>query len=322
MFALAAMAGAQTTFVVDSFYDTVYDTITIKEIVVETVNVEVDVDNNAESDSLKELSIIVRELKERISDVLSVVKIGLTIIAILLVIGGYLTYRNAKADAREAALEAINVKTSELDAEIEKLRKKVKDACEEVEKLKEETKISIDAKTEDLFAAIDAVKSQIEELPGKTEEETLKIGEEVEKKLEELTADDWFSRGYLSKDYYEQISCYTIAIMHNPNFAQAYSNRGVAKNMLGDYDEAMDDFKKALDFCDDDRDKFFTYNHLGLAKIGKSFSADDKEEERKWLKEAKKDFEEARHLRPEHEIGKNNFKLIQRLIEELDEEDE
>ncbi len=46
------------------------------------------------------------------------------------------------------------------------------------------------------------------------------------------------------------ISDFTQAIQINPNFAQAYNNRGATRNDLGDKEGAISDFKKAAQLFD------------------------------------------------------------------------
>ncbi|MBG0743530.1 MAG: tetratricopeptide repeat protein, partial [Cylindrospermopsis raciborskii KL1] len=43
---------------------------------------------------------------------------------------------------------------------------------------------------------------------------------------------------------------FTQAIQINPNFAQAYNNRGATRNDLGDKEGAISDFKKAAQLFD------------------------------------------------------------------------
>lgn len=63
------------------------------------------------------------------------------------------------------------------------------------------------------------------------------------------TAEEYFERGYVKahlKKYEEAIEDYTKAIAINPNYAMAYYNRGIAKNLIGDTDGACSDWRKAL----------------------------------------------------------------------------
>ena len=72
------------------------------------------------------------------------------------------------------------------------------------------------------------------------------ITEESDK---ELGARAWFSVGYLSnkrKDHGAAIDAYTQALHLNPSYAEAYSNRGNAKDALGQHQAALADYDAAL----------------------------------------------------------------------------
>ena len=63
------------------------------------------------------------------------------------------------------------------------------------------------------------------------------------------TAEEYFYSGYKKaekKDYYSAINDYTNAIKIKPNFPQAYINRGISKENLGDINGACIDWKKAV----------------------------------------------------------------------------
>ena len=65
----------------------------------------------------------------------------------------------------------------------------------------------------------------------------------------QLQARAWFSVGYLlgeKDDWKAAMDCYTKAIRLDPNRAEAYNNRGVAKAGLGRLNEAREDYQKAL----------------------------------------------------------------------------
>ena len=61
-------------------------------------------------------------------------------------------------------------------------------------------------------------------------------------------AEDFFIRGedkYQKGDYQGAIAAYTQAIALNPNYAQAYHNRGIPRSNLGDEQGAVADYNQA-----------------------------------------------------------------------------
>ncbi len=63
---------------------------------------------------------------------------------------------------------------------------------------------------------------------------------------QELTAQQWFERGYSAKDPDEQIRCYSEAIRLKPDFGEALHNRGHARSEKGDTGGAIKDFDEAI----------------------------------------------------------------------------
>ncbi|MBN1201015.1 MAG: tetratricopeptide repeat protein [Anaerolineae bacterium] len=64
---------------------------------------------------------------------------------------------------------------------------------------------------------------------------------------DELTAEEWFNRGLaLFYNSEEEIACYTEAIRLNPQYTDAYYNRGHARRKQGDLDGAIADYGEAI----------------------------------------------------------------------------
>jgi tetratricopeptide (TPR) repeat protein len=64
---------------------------------------------------------------------------------------------------------------------------------------------------------------------------------------EQLTAQEWFERGYkLNDNSEEEIRCYTEAIRLDPNFVEAFNNRGAVHFNKGNLDDAIADSNEAL----------------------------------------------------------------------------
>ena len=63
---------------------------------------------------------------------------------------------------------------------------------------------------------------------------------------EELTAQQWFERGFNAKDPEEQVRFYTEAIRLQPDYASAFYNRGQIRYNEGDLDGALSDYNDAI----------------------------------------------------------------------------
>jgi tetratricopeptide (TPR) repeat protein len=86
------------------------------------------------------------------------------------------------------------------------------------------------------------------------EEQKVAANNAAQVKQEDLTAQEWFEKGYLSQDANnldEAIRCYTEAIRLRADFAEAYYNRGVARRGKGDHKGAAQDYDKAVQFNPD-----------------------------------------------------------------------
>jgi tetratricopeptide (TPR) repeat protein len=62
---------------------------------------------------------------------------------------------------------------------------------------------------------------------------------------------------------FSEIQDYNKAIELNPDFADAYNNRGIAKYDLGDYRGAIQDYNKAIELNPDFADAYY---NRGIAK--------------------------------------------------------
>ncbi len=62
----------------------------------------------------------------------------------------------------------------------------------------------------------------------------------------ELTAQEWFERGFLAVEINEQIRCYNEAIQRDPKYADAYNNRGNSYANLRQHERAIQNFDKAI----------------------------------------------------------------------------
>ena len=101
----------------------------------------------------------------------------------------------------------------------------------------------------------------------------------------ELEAQRWFERGFSAVDIDERVRCYGEAIRLTPNLAEAYHNRGIARNETGDLDGALRDFNEAIRLKPDDADAHY---NRGIAR-----------NETGDLDGALRDFNEAIRLKPD-----------------------
>ena len=102
---------------------------------------------------------------------------------------------------------------------------------------------------------------------------------------EELTAQQWFERGINATDHDEKIRFNTEAIRLQPDFAEAFYNRGLARYNKGDLDDALKDYNEAIRL---QPDYALAFNNRGLARYNKGD-----------LNGAIKDYNEAIRLQPD-----------------------
>ena len=86
-----------------------------------------------------------------------------------------------------------------------------------------------------------------------------------------LTAEDYFYKAYNSSDPQYQIDDYSRAIRINPDYANAYYNRGVVYYDLGKDQLALDDYSRAIrinpDFADAYYNRGVVYGNLGKYQL-------------------------------------------------------
>jgi len=121
---------------------------------------------------------------------------------------------------------------------------------------------------------------------------------------EELTAQQWFERGFAATDLDEQLRCYTEAIRFNPRDALAFNNRGDARYKKGDPDGAMQDFEQAIRLKPDYATAFY---NRGLARKGKGD-----------LEGALQDYETAIRLKPDYASAFYNRGIARKAKGDLD----
>jgi tetratricopeptide (TPR) repeat protein len=99
-----------------------------------------------------------------------------------------------------------------------------------------------------LDAVLHPVPQAVQEI---VEEQKVAANKAAQVKQEELTAQEWFEKGFVFQEANsldEAIRCYTEAIRLRADFAEAYYNRGVARRAQGDHKGADQDYSKAVQF--------------------------------------------------------------------------
>ena len=76
----------------------------------------------------------------------------------------------------------------------------------------------------------------------------------------------YFYLGLISDDYEEKLKYYNKAIKINPEYSDAYINRGLVKNELKDYEGSIEDYNKAIEL---DPKCSLAYNNRGYTKYKK-----------------------------------------------------
>jgi tetratricopeptide (TPR) repeat protein len=114
----------------------------------------------------------------------------------------------------------------------------------------------------------------------------------------ELSAEEWFERGFAATDPDEKLRCYTETIRLKPDDALAYINRGLARAEKGDLDSALKDYDAAIRLKPD---YALAYNNRGVAHA-------DKHD----LDSALEDYDAAVRLKPDYALAYYNRGLARK----------
>jgi tetratricopeptide (TPR) repeat protein len=148
-----------------------------------------------------------------------------------------------------------------------------------------------------LNVALEAVVHPVSEAVAQVvEEHKAAASEAKEVEKTELTAQEWFEKGYVfaveARNYPEAIRCYSEAIRLKPDYANAHNNRGQARGSSNDLQGALADYDAAIRIKPD---YATAYSNRGLARASNSN-----------LQGALADYEEAIRLRPGYANAYNN----------------
>ena len=101
------------------------------------------------------------------------------------------------------------------------------------------------------------------------ENEKLKIQKDYNVSSNQLTAEDWFQKGYNSDEigeYDNAILYYQKAIEINPDYAFAYINMGLAYGNKSNYDKAIECYQKAIEINPEYAEAYYK---MGVAYVDK-----------------------------------------------------
>lgn len=124
----------------------------------------------------------------------------------------------------------------------------------------------------------------------------IEIKREVARNTENFSAVEAMGRGnefYFVKNYSQALTAYDEALRLNPQFAEAYNNRGIVKYELNQYTAAIEDYSTAIRLKSNFAD--------ALNNRGNAYAA------LKQFNEAAQDLQAALKLKPDFAIGHNNL---------------
>ena len=128
--------------------------------------------------------------------------------------------------------------------------------------LKEQLKVATEKteKAEKALAYIEELKTHISTIEKKINEYSIA----AEKAAKKAKASQLFTEAFSKEDSSIAIKLYTEAINLNPDFVEAYNNRGALKYKEGDFSNAMSDYDKAISLKPDYAE---AYNNRAVLKL-------------------------------------------------------
>ena len=254
---------------------------------------------------------------------LAATAIFLTLLGIVAVIAGYLSFkrfREIEAEARQNVtasqqyteearhlVEEIKAKRHEAESLMEGLNAQIASddpgkATQAILSVRQNPEASLTDK-----AISDAVSLQQQGKRDAAIEKWRAIAHVVEGSDNDLAARAWFSVGYLAMDEDPKGSVLANdrAIRLKPDYARAYNNRGAAKHELGRHEDAMADYNEAIrlkpDYAEAYRNRSAAKGSLGRHE------------------DAMADCAEAIRLKPDDAVAYNNRGVAKRNLEQYED---
>lgn len=175
---------------------------------------------------------------------------------------------------------------------------KIEEDLEEVKKLKAEVS-DFKTKTEQDLNEIKELKEEIKSLKTKFDEQERSAAESAK----QAEIQRCFAEALKETDLIKQIEWYDKIIALDPNYANAYNNRGLAKQYLKQFNDAIKDLDEAINL---DSNLEIAYNNRGMAKS----SLMD-------YNGAIQDYNKAIELNPNYTIAYNNRGVTKHNMEQL-----
>ena len=166
-------------------------------------------------------------------------------------------------------------------------------------------------KNKEIQEKYDALKAEMEkyskEFDSASDEQKTEIKKQVARNSERFLAVKAMERAndfHFAKDYAQAVKAYTEAINLNPNLAEAYNNRGVAKSELGQYTSAIEDYTTAIKLKSNFAD--------ALNNRGNAYTATEQ------YQKAVKDLQAAANLQDNSATIHNNLGNVYYLLKNID----
>lgn len=142
--------------------------------------------------------------------------------------------------------------TYEISIDLNDVEERIKALRNDRQKLDEQKRLQNE--NERLLSEMEKMKLQLENA---SKIQIPELKHKREQLSDELMAIEWFDKGRNANNINAKISFYTAAIELNPNYADAYINRGNAFANQGEYHRSITDYNKALELNPYDSDGYY-----------------------------------------------------------------